>query len=167
MKDMLFILNNCPGCVNLFRRIEREYSFLLDEFHGCVKHCSADQYGCDIWFDVEGVGVRFETAPRDGIEFGYDIILPVEDPSNRLNRPHSIGKILSFIEDTPPPKYQGPNWTDNRVSTPCEFKKALQRIIEFYKSPQFAEKKRQFNKWNDWYSEEFLKSVEEYYRSHS
>lgn len=52
---------------------QKEICTIFDEFHGCVKDCKADQYGCDILIDVEGVGIRFETSPRDGIEFANDI----------------------------------------------------------------------------------------------
>ncbi len=167
MNSVVFIHNKCPECLELFQKIDREFGFLFDEFHGFVKDCKADQYGCDILINVEGVGIRFETSPRDGIEFANGIILPVEDPSNKLNRPHSISTIIDFIENAPPSKYQGPDWSDHRFYNPTDFKNALQRVIAFYKSPEFVERSRKFNEWYEWQTEEFIKSVNDYYRSHS
>lgn len=167
MKEQSFILENCPDCLDFFLRVRREYAFLFEEFNARIKHCKAGCYGaCDIFLDVSGVVIYFETSPRDGlVDLGCDIILPVEDdPDNKLNRPHYIGTILDFIDNAPPQKYEGPDWVDRRFSTPDEFRRALPRVIEFYKSPQFHEAKWKFNEWLDWYYREFRKSVAEYHK---
>jgi len=161
-----FILNNCPECIDLYQRIKKEYSFIFDEFDGHVAKCTADEYGCDIWINVKGVIIRFETAPRDRIEFGYDVSLPVDDPANKFNEFHSAITILDFMDSNSPPKYKGFDWYDNRINTAIQFKHALKRIVEFYNSIQFNEKSRNFNKWYDAYINEFRKSVEEYFKKH-
>ena len=164
-ENMLIILSKCPKCIDIYLKIHEDYSFLFEELGGSVEKCSGNHYGCDIWVQVKGIMIWFETAYKDGIELGYGVSLPVSDPDNKLNKPHSIGTILDFIDDKGPPEYKGPGWVDNRASTPDQLRNAIIKIIEFYNSHQFANRARDFNEWHEKYEHTFRNSINKYYKT--
>lgn len=171
MNDAMEIINSHPLCVRLFQRILKDYGFLFDEFGGFVKKCDYkeapehDYEHCRIHVNVQGVVVYFESCPREGFDFSEELILPVEDTNNKLNWHRSIKTIIDFIDDAPPPKYEE-FIHDHRFRKPSDFKIALQRVIAFYDSPEFAEKSRTFNEWYQRRSKALEESMNEYLRAH-
>ena len=165
-RNTLIIFSKCPKCIDFYLKLQEIYPFLFEEFGGRVEKCSDNQYGCDIWINAKGVVIWFETAPQDGVELGYGISLSVDDPDNKLNNTHFIGTILDFIDNKQPPEYKGPGWMDDRISTPEQLKKALEKIIEFYNSDQFADQVREFNEWYERYEDIFRDSIKRYYKDH-
>ena len=163
-RNLSFILDNCASCIELYQRLRMEYSFLFRDFRGRVKQCTEDQYGCDIWIEIKGVLIRFETAPRDGLELGYGVVLSVPDPNNQLNHPHFVTLLLDFIDNNPPSQYQELN-LDEQINSPTQLENALRKIVDFYNSQQFSELAQSFNDWYKEYMKEFWKSVEKYYNS--